>query len=77
MATRSDLTTSLKCLADGKPAPHITLTKLSDNSVILMPLTGIRRKDAGKYRCTADNGIESPATGDLWIVVQCEFGVKL
>lgn len=35
-----------------------------------MPLTGIRRKDAGKYRCTADNGIESPATGDLWIVVQ-------
>ena len=68
---------SLRCLADGKPAPNITWTKLSDNSVISMSFTDISRKDAGKYRCTADNGIESPDTGDLWIVVQCEFGVKL
>jgi len=68
---------TLKCLAVGKPAPHITWTKVSDNSVISMPLTDFRRKDAGKYRCTADNGIESPATRDLWIVVQCEFSVKL
>ncbi|XP_067030240.1 fibroblast growth factor receptor 2-like isoform X4 [Acropora muricata] len=61
---------TLKCLADGKPTPNITWTRLSDNSVVIMPLTDIRRQDAGKYRCTADNGIESPATKDVWIAVQ-------
>ena len=63
---------TLKCLADGKPTPNIVWTRLSDNSVVIMPLTDIRRQDAGKYRCTADNGIESPATGDVWIAVQCK-----
>ena len=38
-----------------------------------MTLTDIRRQDAGKYKCTADNGIGSAATGDVWIVVQCEL----
>jgi len=61
---------TLKCLADGKPRPNITWTRLSDNSVVTMPLTDIRRQDAGKYRCAADNGIVSPATKDVWIVVQ-------
>ncbi|XP_015749570.1 PREDICTED: protein CEPU-1-like [Acropora digitifera] len=50
--------------------PNITWTRLSDNSVVIMPLTDIRRQDAGKYRCTADNGIVSPANKDVWIVVQ-------
>ena len=68
---------TLKCLADGKPTPNITWTRLSDNSVVIMPLTDIRRQDAGKYRCTADNGIASPATKDVWIAVQCESCVKL
>ena len=68
---------TLKCLADGKPTPNITWTRLSDNSVVTMPLTDIRRQDAGKYRCTADNGIASPATKDVWIAVQCESCVKL
>ena len=68
---------TLKCLADGKPAPNITWTRLSDNSVVTMPLTDIRRQGAGKYRCTADNGIASPATKDVWIAVQCESCVKL
>ena len=68
---------TLKCLADGKPTPNITWTRLSDNRVVIMPLTDIKRQDAGKFRCTADNGIESPAVGDLWIVGQCESCVKL
>ena len=42
-----------------------------------MTLTVIRRQDAGKYGCTADNGIGSSANRDVWIVVQCECCVKL
>ncbi|XP_044167458.1 uncharacterized protein LOC114951266 isoform X2 [Acropora millepora] len=61
---------TLKCLADGKPTPNITWTRLTDNNVVIMTLSDIRRQDAGKYRCTADNGIGSPRFGDVWIVVQ-------
>ena len=63
---------TLICLADGKPMPNITWKRLSDNSVVSMTLTDIKRKDGGEYKCTADNGIGSPAIGDAWIVVQCE-----
>ena len=68
---------TVKCLADGKPTPNIKWTRLSDNSVVNMTLTNIGRQDAGNYRCTADNGMGSPATGDVWIDVQCESCVKL
>ena len=63
---------TLKCLAEGKPTPNITWARLLDNSVVNMTLTGIRRQNAQQYKCTADNGIGSPAIGDVWIVVQCE-----
>ncbi|XP_067029817.1 fibroblast growth factor receptor 3-like isoform X4 [Acropora muricata] len=61
---------TLKCLADGNPTPKITWTRLFDNKNIVMPMTNIKRQDAGRYRCTADNGIGKPVTGDVWIVVQ-------
>ena len=67
----------MKCLADGNPTPKITWTRLHDNIVIIMPMTDIRRQDAGTYRCTADNGIGKPVAEDVWIVVQCEFCVRL
>ena len=59
--------------------PTITWTRLLDNNEVTMPLNFdmIRRQDAGKYRCTADNGIGNPATGDVWIVVQCKFCSKV
>lgn len=63
---------TLKCLSDGKPTPNIVWTRESDKRLVNMPLTGITRQDAGKYKCTADNGIGSPAAGDVRIVVQCE-----
>ena len=63
---------TLKCLADGKPTPNITWTRLSDNRVVDIKLTEIGRQDAGKYRCNAKNGIGGSAIGDVWIVVQCE-----
>ena len=63
---------TLKCLADGKPMPNIIWTRLSDNRVVSMTLTDIRRQDAGVYRCIVHNGIGWPAERDVFIVVQCE-----
>ena len=64
---------NLNCTADGNPSPSISWTKLSDNSVVTMPLTGIRRQEEGGYRCTANNGIGEPVSSDVFITVQCEY----
>ena len=64
---------NLNCTANGIPSPSISWTKLSDNSVVTMPLTGIRRQDEGGYRCTAINGIGEPVSSNVFITVQCEY----
>ena len=64
---------TLDCTADGNPSPIISWTKLCDNSVVTMPISGIRRQDEGGYRCTANNGIRNPVSGDVFITVQCEY----
>ena len=67
---------TLKCIAEGKPTPSITWTRLSDNSVVTMPLININRHDAGDYRCTAENGVGTPSTRSVTIVVQCKYIVQ-
>ena len=62
----------LKCLAEGKPTPSITWTRLSDNRTVTMPLINISRGDVMDYRCTADNGVGTPATRNVTIDVQCK-----
>ena len=64
---------SLDCTADGNPAPSITWTRLSDNSVVSSPLTITGKHDEGYYRCTADNGISSPDSRDVFVTVQSKF----
>ena len=63
---------TLKCSAEGKPTPRITWTRLSDNSNVTMPLINFSRYDVREYRCTADNGVGTPATRDVSIDVQCK-----
>ena len=63
---------SLTCLPEGNPLPSFTWTRLSDNSVVTMPLTNVRRQDAGEYRCIAVNGVGKPASKDAMLVVECE-----
>ena len=62
---------TLNCTADGNPAANITWTKVSDESVVTMPLTITGEQDGGAYRCTADNGVGS-VTRDATIEVHCE-----
>ncbi|XP_068733682.1 limbic system-associated membrane protein-like isoform X2 [Montipora capricornis] len=59
----------LNCSANGKPEPTITWTRVSDNTEVTMPLKITGRKDAGDYRCTAANGVGTPLTKDVSIIV--------
>ncbi|XP_074633569.1 opioid-binding protein/cell adhesion molecule-like isoform X5 [Acropora palmata] len=62
---------TLNCSANGKPKPTVTWTRVSDNSVVpIKPkllITG--GKDAGTYRCTADNGVGNPLHKDVKVNV--------
>ncbi|XP_015768096.1 PREDICTED: limbic system-associated membrane protein-like [Acropora digitifera] len=61
---------TLNCSSDGKPKPIITWTRLSDNKVVTMPLINIKRDDEKDYKCTAENGVGTPATREVTIDVQ-------
>ena len=63
---------TLNCPRNGKPIPSIKWTRLSDNHTVNMPLINISRHDAGDYRCTAVNGVGTPATREVSIDVQCK-----
>ncbi|XP_068686985.1 fibroblast growth factor receptor 3-like [Montipora foliosa] len=60
---------TLNCSANGKPEPTITWTRLSDNTEVTMPLSITGRQDEGDYRCTAANGVGTPLTEDVSIIV--------
>ncbi|XP_067030309.1 uncharacterized protein [Acropora muricata] len=68
---------TLNCSADGIPKPTITWTRLSDDTVVTMPLNITGEKDKGSYRCTADNGVGKPLTKDVFVDVQVPPLVKL
>ena len=64
---------SLNCTADGYPKPSVTWTKVSDNSPVSFPLTITGKENEGLYRCTVNNGIGSPVTKEVNIIVHREY----
>ncbi|XP_067030263.1 fibroblast growth factor receptor 1-like isoform X3 [Acropora muricata] len=66
---------TLNCSADGKPKPTITWRRVSDNTVVAMPLKVIRGKNKEIYRCTTDNGVGNPLTKD--VIVNILFSPKV
>ena len=69
-------TVILECKATGYPAPTITWTRVSDNSVLRMPLTISGKQDEGTYKCTAENGFGKPASRDVSLTVQSEYAIN-
>ena len=63
---------TLNCSANGEPQPKISWTRISDSTLVMMPLNIVDEKNAGGYRCTADNGVGSPSTTDVFINVMGE-----
>ena len=66
----------LRCEASGYPAPTITWTK--DGRQLQGAQTTVnigqsRENDAGRYVCTADNGVGQPKTAEAYIIVQCKY----
>ena len=64
---------ALSCSAKGMPTPSITWTRVSDNSLVSFPLTITGKRDEGGYRCTARNGIGSPASQVVYIIVESKL----
>ncbi|KAK2549873.1 Basement membrane-specific heparan sulfate proteoglycan core protein, partial [Acropora cervicornis] len=62
----------VEVVADGKPRPKITWTRVSDNTAVTMPLAIIRGKNKESYRCTANNGVGKPLSKDVNINILCE-----
>ena len=76
---RSDL--NLYCGASSKPVPSITWTRVFENgseSQVLhtgtsWKIASINQTNAGKYRCTAYNGIGSPVSHTITVNVLCKY----
>ena len=64
---------TLNCTADSKPVANITWTKVSDGSPVVFPLNVAGKQDEGFYRCSADNGVGSPVSKDVFITVESEL----
>ena len=66
----------LRCQASGYPVPTITWTK--DGRRLLgaqrdVNIAQSRKSDAGRYVCTADNGVGPPKAAEAYVTVQCKY----
>ena len=87
-ATEGDTDVTLDCTAESKPPARFTWQKTgeagnvktgtgtSDNNRLVYTIPTVNRRDAGTYRCTADNGIPSSDNSDQELVVFCKSVMK-
>ena len=70
---------TLTCYVTGKPPPFTTWTKLGSSEVL--PITSLTIVNVSRpgtpdnmiqYQCTASNGVGTPATATVNVIVHCE-----
>jgi len=54
-------------------AMNITEGLVKGDNYLLLHFTSVTREDAGRYRCSANNGIGDVVSKDAKIVVICKF----
>ena len=68
---------SIECSASGNPIPTITLTGPSNVTVQHnmgnATLVNLNRNQAGLYICRANNGVHSPVSAAIELVVNCTY----
>lgn len=72
----------MKCTAEGFPKPSFKWYKLNESVSLgsqgeILTIPDVKHKDAGTYRCLADNGIDPPAHGVINVDVERKFLFKL
>ena len=61
------------CVADGNPTPNITWRRVFDNKAISFPLIISGKQDEGGYKCAAINGVGSPDSRIVYVLVQSKL----
>ena len=73
---------TLSCNATGKPIPNITWTRVWENGTDsgelpsvdgFYVISNIGRSSNGIYRCTASNGVGTPANQTTKVIVECKL----
>lgn len=85
VTVRKGTTVSLECKANGNPTPTVSWTRISHkrhrsipdkdltNHGMILTLDNVGRRDAGKYQCTATNGVGKDAVKYIHVSVLCEY----
>ena len=71
---------TLICIVSGKPQPITTWTKIGDSEVLSntssLTIVNVRRPGTPdnmiQYQCRATNGVETPATKIVNVIVHCK-----
>ena len=71
----------LTCNASGEPEPSISWTRIGSLDVLsvssLLTIVNVSRPETSdnmiQYQCTASNGVGTPATATVYVIVVCKY----
>ena len=70
----------VSCAATGNPAPSLAWRRADTGEVVArtadLELPAVRRDQAGRYSCRADNAVGQSEAATVEISVQCEWRIE-